>query len=72
MDHNEDIDKEIRISLSIFWDIAVQGKMRLCVIYPIPSSMTRREDGDRKLPWHRTDRVMSARVCWNAYNLLEI
>ena len=25
MDHNEDIDKEIRISLSIFWDIAVQG-----------------------------------------------
>ena len=24
MDHNEDIDKEIRISLSIFWDIAVQ------------------------------------------------
>ena len=25
MDHNEDIDKEIHISLSIFWDIAVQG-----------------------------------------------
>ena len=25
MDHNEDIDKEIRISLSIFWDIAIQG-----------------------------------------------
>ena len=25
MDHDEDIDKEIRISLSIFWDIAVQG-----------------------------------------------
>ena len=25
MDHNEDIDKEICISLSIFWDIAVQG-----------------------------------------------
>ena len=25
MDHNEDIDKEIRISLSIFWDIGVQG-----------------------------------------------
>ena len=25
MDHNEDIDKEIRISLSIFWDIALQG-----------------------------------------------
>ena len=25
MDHNEDIDKEIRISSSIFWDIAVQG-----------------------------------------------
>ena len=25
MDHNEDIDKEIRLSLSIFWDIAVQG-----------------------------------------------
>ena len=24
MDHNEDIDKEIRISLSIFWDIAIQ------------------------------------------------
>ena len=24
MDHNEDIDKEIRISLSIFWDIAAQ------------------------------------------------
>ena len=26
MDHNEDIDKEIRISLSIFWDIAIQGE----------------------------------------------
>ena len=25
MDHNEDVDKEIRISLSIFWDIAIQG-----------------------------------------------
>ena len=25
MDHNEDIDKEIRISLSIFLDIVVQG-----------------------------------------------
>ena len=25
MDHNEDIDKEIRISLSISWDIAIQG-----------------------------------------------
>ena len=25
MDHNEDIDKEISIYLSIFWDIAVQG-----------------------------------------------
>ena len=25
MDHNEDIDKEIRIYLSIFWDIAIQG-----------------------------------------------
>ena len=25
VDHNEDIDKEIRISLSIFWDIAIQG-----------------------------------------------
>ena len=25
MDHNEDVDKEIRISLSIFWDIATQG-----------------------------------------------
>ena len=25
VDHNEDIDKEIRISLSIFYDIAVQG-----------------------------------------------
>ena len=25
MDHNEDIDKEICISLSIFWVIAVQG-----------------------------------------------
>ena len=25
MDHNEDIDKEIRIALSILWDIAVQG-----------------------------------------------
>ena len=25
MDHNEDIDKEIRISLSIFWDIAIRG-----------------------------------------------
>ena len=28
MDHNEDIDKEIRISLSIFWDIAIQGWKR--------------------------------------------
>ena len=25
VDHNEDIDKEIRISSSIFWDIAIQG-----------------------------------------------
>ena len=25
VDHDEDIDKEIRISLSIFWDIAAQG-----------------------------------------------
>ena len=25
MDHNEDMDKEIRISLSILWDIAVRG-----------------------------------------------
>ena len=25
MDHNEDIDKEIHISIPIFWDIAVQG-----------------------------------------------
>ena len=25
MDHNENMDKEIRISLSIFWDIAIQG-----------------------------------------------
>ena len=25
MDHNENIDKEIRIYLSIFWDIAIQG-----------------------------------------------
>ena len=25
VDHDEDINKEIRISLSIFWDIAVQG-----------------------------------------------
>ena len=25
VDHNEDIDKEIHISLSIFWDIAIQG-----------------------------------------------
>ena len=24
MDHDEDMDKEIRISLSIFWDIALQ------------------------------------------------
>ena len=26
MDHNEDMDKEIRISLYIFWDIAIQGR----------------------------------------------
>ena len=26
MDHNEVIGKEIRISLSIFWDIVIQGE----------------------------------------------
>ena len=46
MDHNEDMDKEIRISLSIFWDIAVQGgnEVRRYLSNSFIYASTRREE----------------------------